>query len=185
MALGNHLYDFVIDNLYKYTGNYFEIGVFNGDGFARVASNYMTKNCYAIDPFIEDGYTSATTSIERGCELSSQKQSFLSVTQGLKNITHFETTSKDFLEKLNDIHVDEMNISIILIDGSHHYSDVVNDYQLSIRLLQKQKEGIIIFDDLHVPDVKKAYDEFCSLYQDNILQANIIGGNSNYVQIKL
>lgn len=187
MALGNHLYDYVINNLDQYPGNYFEIGVFNGDGFARVASNYTNKHCFAIDPFIEDGYTSATSSIDRGNKLSTQKENYLNATKHLSNITLFETTSVEFVQNLTDVQINDMAISIILIDGSHHYNDVVNDYQLSIQLLQQQKNGIIIFDDLHVTDVKKAYDAFYTQYHVNIQSSDLIGNNPNsrYVKIKL
>lgn len=185
MALGEHLYDYISEHLGKYPGNYFEIGVFNGDGFARIASKYNHKLCYAIDPFIEDGHTSGTSFIERGNSLNTQKESFLNLTKELKNITHYETTSVEFCSNLTDSQIDALNVSVILIDGSHHYTDVVNDYQLSIKLLQKQKHGIIIFDDLHVSDVRKAYTEFTDIYAKNIKNSGLIGGNSNFVEIEL
>jgi hypothetical protein len=185
MALAEHLYDYISNNLVNYPGNYFEIGVFNGDGFARIASKYVDKHCYAIDPFIEDGYTSATSSIERGNSLNTQKESFLNLTKDLKNTTHYETTSVEFCSNLTESQIDVLNVSVILIDGSHHYSDVVNDYQLSVKLLQKQKHGIVIFDDLHVSDVNKAYVEFTNLYAKNIKNSGLIGGNSNFVEIEL
>lgn len=185
MALAEHLYDYISEHLGKYPGNYVEIGVFNGDGFARIASRYTDKHCYAIDPFIEDGHTSGTSFIERGNSLNTQKESFLNLTKELKNITHYETTSVEFCSNLTDSQIDALNVSVILIDGSHHYTDVVNDYQLSIKLLQKQKHGIIIFDDLHVSDVRKAYTEFTDIYAKNIKNSGLIGGNSNFVEIEL
>lgn len=185
MALAEHLYDYISEHLSNYRGNYFEIGVYNGDGFARIASRYANKHCYAIDPFIEDGYTSPTSSVDRGNRLNKQKESFLNATNGLQNITHYEITSVEFFHNLTDSQIDEMNISVILIDGSHHYDDVVNDYKLSVKLLEKQKNGIVIFDDLHVPDVNKAYLEFANLYAKNIRLSGLIGSNSNFVKVQL
>lgn len=183
MALGDHLYDYICENLKKYPGNYLEIGVFNGDGFARVASSYQDKKCYVIDPFIEDGHTSSTTSVERGHKLNSQKENFLHNTRDLTNIEHNETTSIDFFNLLTDQQIQEMNIGLILIDGSHHFADVVNDYKLSMKLLSMTKLGLIIFDDLHVTDVKQAYDQFLHEYKDCIETHGGIGGNSNFVKI--
>ncbi len=185
MALAEHLYDYISEYLGSYSGNYLEIGVFNGDGFARIASRYTNKHCYAIDPFIEDGYTSGTSSVAQGHILNTQKSSFFNLTQNLNNITHYEVTSAKFFNELTDAQIDAMNISVVLIDGSHHYDDVVTDYQLSMRLLKKQSSGLVIFDDLHVPDVHKAYVEFIDLYSERIHNSGLIGGNSNFVKIKL
>ena len=183
MALGDHLYDYVRGNLKNHSGNYLEIGVFNGDGFASVASTFPDKICYALDPFIEDGHTSNTTSVATGGHLVLQKENFLNATKQLSNVNHFETTSVNFLNSLSEQQIVDMDVSCVLIDGSHHYVDVVNDYQLSMRLLSKNKTGIILFDDLHVPDVKRAYDEFHNEYKKYIVNFGGIGGNSEFVLI--
>lgn len=185
MALGDHLYDYVIDKLDTFPGNFLEIGVFNGDGFSGIATKFPNKTCYAIDPFIEDGHTEGVSGISRGNLLVSQKENFLGYVKDLSNVVHFEKTSLDFHNQLNDSQIAEMDISIIVIDGSHHYDDVVNDCELSIKLLSQRKSGLIIFDDLHIEGVRRAYDEFCSQYKNNIDNFGSTGKNSDYVKIKL
>ena len=183
MPLGEHLYSYIRSNLQNHFGNYLEIGVFNGDGFASVASTFPDKKCFAIDPFIEDGYTSHTTSTARGGHLGSQKANFLNATKKLPNVNYFEMTSVDFFNSLSEQQIIDMDISCIVIDGSHHYTDVVNDQNLSMKLLRNNKTGIILFDDLHVEDVKKAYDEFHKEYKKYIVNFGGIGGNAEFVLI--
>ncbi len=183
MPLGNHLYQYICNDLKDYQGNYLEIGVFDGDGFVRVATEYKDKKCYAVDPFIEDGYTSLTSAQKRGNKLDSQKQSFLNCTQNLSNIEHFEMTSVDFFNNFTEQKAIEMNVSFVLIDGSHHYDDVVNDYKLSVELIKKTRQGIIVFDDLAIEGVKKAFDQFEQEYKNYIVHSSGIGGDAVSVKI--
>jgi len=183
MPLGKHLYDYVIANLKDYPGNYLEIGVFTGDGFATVADYYRQKTCYAIDPFIEDGYTKELTSMNEGDSLVAHKKSFIDNTHGLSNIVLYEDTSVNFYSALTKTLAETMSISMILIDGSHHYQDVVSDYKLSLELLKINKKGTIVFDDLHVSDVRKAFDELLANHKDIIAEYSEMRGNSGYVNI--
>ena len=185
MALGDHLYDYVHSKLDHYSGNYLEIGVFNGDGFAGVAKKFSNKICYAVDPFIEDGHTEGTSGISKGHALQSQEENFINNTKNLSNVIHYKMTSVDFNNQLEDSQITTMNISIIVIDGSHHYVDVINDCKLSVKLLSHNKSGIIIFDDLHVQGVKQAYDEFRQEYKNCIEQFSGISGNAEFVKINL
>ena len=68
----------------------------------------------------------------------------------------------------------EFNVSAVFVDGSHHYVDVVNDYKLAMDLLNK-KRGIICFDDLQVPDVAKAVEEFEVFAHDRITEKIVMG----------
>lgn len=185
MALGDHLYRYVTSQLDSFPGNYLEIGVFNGDGFSSIANKFPNKTCYAIDPFIEDGHTEHTSGLVRGDSLSKQKENFIANTQSLKNIVHFQVTSVDFYNQLDSLQIEQMDISIILIDGSHHYNDVINDCKLSVKLLSNRKSGLIIFDDLHVEGVRQAYDEFCNEYKTNIEKLGSSGNNADYIKIQL
>lgn len=185
MALGDHLYDYVTSTLNDFPGNYLEIGVFNGDGFSAIAAKFPDKTCYAIDPFIEDGHTHGVSGISKGNLLTTQKENFINYTKDLQNTKHFQMTSVEFYNKLDTSQIEQMDITTILIDGSHHYDDVVNDCNLSIKLLSKRKLGIIVFDDLHVEGVRQAYDKFCDQYKNNIENFGSIGGNANYVKIQL
>jgi hypothetical protein len=185
MALGDHLYDYAIQELQNFPGNYLEIGVFNGDGFARIADAYPNKKCYAIDPFIEDGHTSPSSDVAQGNKLSNQKENFINYTQNLSNTSLFEQTSAHFFSNLTDLLIDEMEISIVVIDGSHHYNDVTVDCQLSLKLLGKLKKGIIIFDDLHISDVRRAYEEFLVKNKDAVENTGLFGNNAAFVKIQL
>lgn len=185
VALGDHLYDYVSNHLDNYPGNYLEIGVFNGDGFSSIANKFPNKICYAIDPFIEDGHTEHSTGVTQGDSLLTQKENFIINTKDLKNIVHYQVTSVNFYNQLEASQIEQMDISVIVIDGSHHYNDVVNDCKLSIKLLSKRKLGLIIFDDLHVEGVRQAYDEFCREYKNNIEQFGSSGNNSDYIKIQL
>ena len=143
MALGEHLYNYICNDLANCSGNYLEIGVFNGDGFARVAAKHKDKKCYALDPFIEDGYTTDHTNTIRGSKIDSQRKNFYNSIEDLTNVEHFELTSVQFSNNLTNQQVTDMDISYVLIDGSHHYDDVVNDYKLAVKLIEKNKSGTI------------------------------------------
>ena len=48
-----------------------------------------------------------------------------------------------------------MNVAAVYIDGSHHCEDVIVDIKLAMKLIGTKK-GFVVFDDLHIPDVKAA-----------------------------
>jgi predicted O-methyltransferase YrrM len=167
--------------------NYLEIGIFNGDSIADMARAYPGKHIYAIDPFIEDGYTSHTTKVDRDQHMPEQKANTLKNIEGFDNITLFETTSKEFAESLNKHMAQIMNVAWVLIDGSHHYEDVVVDYELAMQLIGN-KPGGIVFDDVTIPGVERAHREFLEKYGDritltrdlyNVHPGNIIGYRIN------
>jgi hypothetical protein len=183
MSLSPHLYSYISSELNQWPGNYLEIGVYDGDGFSTIAKNFKEKNCYALDPFIEDGYTRGCSFKPQGGKLISQKESFLNYTKDFQNVILYEESSVEFYNKINQNLIENMSISMILIDGSHHYKDVVNDYKLSLELLQFQGKGVIIFDDLQVSDVMTAFNEFLDLNKNIIVKKGSSGGNSSYVII--
>ena len=147
--------------------NYLEIGVFNGDSIGRLGTMYPNKIIYGIDPFIEDGYTTNLTGVERGQHISQQEENTLKNINGLDNVILFKMTNKEFVEILTDEMVNMMQISHVLIDGSHHYKDVAIDAELAVRLLDG-KPGIVVFDDVDLPGVRQAQDEFEQQHQSNI-----------------
>jgi hypothetical protein len=147
--------------------NYLEIGVFNGDSISKLATWYPHKIIYGIDPFIEDGYTSHETGAEQGQHIGQQEENTLKNINGLENIVLFKMTSKEFVEILTDEMVKVMEVSHVLIDGSHHYEDVVTDAELAVRLLDG-KPGIIVFDDANLPGVDQARHEFVVAHNDKI-----------------
>ena len=147
--------------------NYLEIGVYNGDSIATLARMNPNKTIYAIDPFIEDGRTTHDTGVDRGEYMSQQEINTRKNIEGLENVVLFKMTSEEFSDMLTDEMVDLMNIGHVLIDGSHHYRDVVIDYELATRLFGN-KPGVVVFDDAHLEDVAQAREEFQTKYNDKI-----------------
>ncbi len=144
--------------------NCLEIGIFNGDSIATLSSIYPEKKFYGVDPFIEDGYTSHTSGVPRHERIMTQKENAYRNIDGKTNVTIFEETSASFAARLTDEMVKELNVGWVLIDGSHHYADVVIDIKLAMRLIGN-KQGGIVFDDVCVPEVGQAYREFLEEYK--------------------
>jgi Methyltransferase domain len=167
-VLSGHVYNLVTQALNGSTGNYFEIGVFNGVGFAGIATAFLDRYCYAVDPFIEDGNTVDNSKVGAGNSMPAQQASAFSHIEGLLNAEIAVMTSHAYKEALTTEQIDSMNVSVVLIDGNHHYEFVVNDYELSMKLIGN-KEGYVIFDDTDVPDVNRALLEFTDLYEQRII----------------
>jgi len=139
--------------------NYLEIGVFNGAGFGRIARNNLNINCIGIDPFIEDGWTSAGSNVDIGQSMPIQYQYAHENIQGLSNAhLHIETSYK-FFENLTRDYIESAKIGVVLIDGAHNYDCVVNDFKLAMSVIDN-KQGLIVVDDLHIHGVSQAYEEF-------------------------
>jgi hypothetical protein len=165
------------------TGNYLEIGVFNGTGFAKIARENSNKKCYAVDPFIEDGHTIANSGKDQGTYLNQQKQNFLENTKDLPNVILHEMTSAQYAAQLTDQQCNDMNISIVTIDGDHHYEHVVIDFEIAIKLIGN-KVGQIIVDDTDVLGVSQAYTEFNEKYKHRIEREVFAGGSTRVLLIK-
>jgi len=181
--LSRGMYLFVLDTLKYAEQNYFEIGVFNGEGFAHVAKNFPNKTCYALDPFIEDGHTKAYSQVETGSRMQTQRDNYFRHTSNLSNTVLFETTSKEYLDRLTDQDAADLNVSTVVIDGDHHYENVVIDFNLAIKLIGN-KEGVIIVDDTDVADVGRAYNEFVNLFKDRITLDETCGGSTRVLMLK-
>jgi hypothetical protein len=147
--------------------NYLEIGVFNGESIGLMAEAFPGKQCFAIDPFIEDGYTSHASGVDAGLEMPAQRESTLKNIANKQNAYLIEKTSLAFSLILEDWTVQLMNVAWVLIDGSHHYDDVVVDYELAMRLIGS-KHGSIVFDDLNIEGVARAHREFIAKYGKHI-----------------
>jgi len=142
-----------------FQGNYLEIGVYAGESIATMAKTFPKKLIIGIDPFIEDGNTSHHSGVQQGKVLQTQKDLTLKEIKNLTNIILYEETSENFYDRLTDERIEKLDIGAAFIDGSHWYKDVVIDFKLVMKLFNG-KRGIICVDDLHIPDVKKALDEF-------------------------
>lgn len=151
--------DFFSKELSRFHGNYLEIGVYDGRLIATLSERFPDRQFYGIDPFIEDGNTSAHNGgIPKGQPLTQQRANAIANLEERSNAKLFVTTSVEFNQQITDAALDEMDISAVLIDGSHHYDDAANDFRLAMRCLKRG--GIIFVDDLAIDDVLKACAEF-------------------------
>ena len=152
-------YELVHSQLGTRSFNYLEIGVFNGDSIGNIARRHPAHTVYGIDPFLEDGSTYTHTQVDTNEHMPVQQANTYKNIEGLTNVVLFETTSKGFADIVSDEMVTDMDVGWVLIDGSHHYQDVITDVDLAIRVID-HKPGVIIFDDINLPGVNKAYCEF-------------------------
>ena len=162
-------------NLPRSPYNYLEIGVFNGDSIASLARNNPNLTIYGVDPFLEDGYTTHTTGVNRHEFMPEQQRNTLANTEGLTNVTLFQMTSEAFAATITDELAADMNVAWVLIDGSHHYADVVIDVDLALRLIGDRPGGIV-FDDLNLDDVDRARKYCLSRAGDRMGPAEDLSG---------
>jgi len=165
--LASSVYNFFKEKLKETDHNYFEIGVYFGDGVYELAKNFPDKKIYCVDPFIEDGYTVADSKIEKGQSLNPQRENALKLFGECSNITLYETTSQQFLKNLTKQQINEFNVSYVFIDGDHSYDGASNDYVLAMKLIANKK-GVIVFDDTDLPGVGQAIQVFKRSYKDRI-----------------
>lgn len=156
-------FEFFRQHLALNLGNYLEIGVFNGDSVAALARAYPDLQVFAVDPFIEDGCTTHTTGVAELEAMPEQRAATLANIRDLSNVYLFEMTSSEFARAITDLLVSDMNIAYVLIDGSHHYSDVRQDVDLAMRVIGS-RPGYIVFDDVNLPGVAQAYQDFLQAY---------------------
>lgn len=162
-----------------YRGNYLEIGCYEGIGLAGLANignrtpgNKETKKYYGIDPFLGDEFVAWNEhlALQEDLEgtdeeaplfipLTEQKENLYHNISPYENITFFETTTEDFMDSKTDDEIKDMNISVCLVDGSHHYEYVKKDWELALKAIG-DKAGVIVFDDTHEEGVAAAMMEF-------------------------
>jgi Methyltransferase domain len=162
-----HGYEFVLAELAHTDASFLEIGVLDGDLFSGVARAFPNRCAYGIDPFVNPGDITKETGVPPGATLTSQRASTYNNISALPNAILYETTSLAFSQQLTDSQVHEMNIGIVLIDGSPNYDDVLNDLVMSVRLIGT-KSGVIILDDVGVESIARAKDTFIGMYADKI-----------------
>ena len=182
------LYFGITNLLSKCSGNYLEIGCYEGVGIAgvaefcdRVAKSQNAENdkkVYGIDPFLGDEFVSWDDHVELRKNLKEGEEApmFLPLTEQKENLYHnispynsitfYETTTEDFMKSKTDAEIEEMNISVCLVDGSHHYDYVVMDWHLAMKAIG-DKSGFIFFDDIHEPGVLNAINDFRDFLETN------------------
>jgi hypothetical protein len=156
----------------KYEGSYLEIGCYDGVTLAEISSA-TNKMCYGIDPFLGDEHVSPST--DHVTPLVEQKQNLYSNIHGKGNIKFFETTTEMFDKSLTDTDLRKMNISVCLIDGAHSTQFVNIDWKLSVRAIGS-KTGVIVFDDVHVPDVVDSIGELLGFLETNEYKYSVLHG---------
>ncbi len=166
-------FGFIKNVLKKSEGNYLEIGIFDGDLISSLAKEFPEKKFYGVDPFIEDGYTELLTNVKKGNSINEQKSKAMKKLSQYKNLKYFIETSEEFYKKIVDYPIDDFNITTVLIDGSHWYKDVIIDTEVSMTLIGNKK-GMIIFDDVNVPEVREAYIDFKEKHKTSITQSSVI-----------
>lgn len=136
--------------------NYLEIGIFSGEGIKEIATNNQNKMCYAVDPFIEDGYTTSDSKVNVNEKMVSQREITLNNISGISNITLYELKSKEFNDTiLTDELIKKLNIDSVFVDGDHSYQCCFEDIELALKLIG-DKKGIIFVDDFDLSDVSLA-----------------------------
>jgi len=174
LAVGVDLHSFVE----RSSGNYLEIGCFDGYNLASLASKFPDRKIFGIDPFISDGHLGNELSI--GSSLTDQRHNLYRNIENFENISFFEMTSEDFI-KNHSSRLNEMNISSIFVDGAHIYDFVVIDCDLAIQCIMnnEKKLGEVIFHDLHVDDVNRAIEYFKSSCVEKNIEC-ISGGSGKF-----
>ena len=165
------LCDCILEWLKTNQGDYLEIGCYHGIFLSEIAEKFPNINVYGIDPHIADGWTGE----DRGTFLLEIKANFKHNTDGLNNITHWESTTKECLE--NKQYNDVTNISCVLIDGSHHYEDILVDIEFVSNLNNKQNL-MVVFDDTKIQDVVKSMEYFSQYLSHRIIKKYIAEGNA-------
>jgi hypothetical protein len=172
-ALSTAFHNPVREFLNTYPGNYLEVGVYQGHFLATLCSEYQDKSFFGIDPFISDGCVPG----ERGSAIPEieeiAKHNILQVANG----TLIKCTTQDFLKSdIKDSILEK--VSCILIDGSHHYEDIIYDLELVLSI-SNNFEKAVFFDDMAVPDVAKGAKELISKLENRVNRLSQI--NNGYI----
>jgi hypothetical protein len=171
-------FEFFCNELKSLPGNYLEIGVFNGDSLRELALRFPEKMIYGIDPFIEDGNTTHTTHVAEGQPMPEQRSNALRNIGGLRNVVLWQVESWAYFVVHTDAVLLKLDLSAILVDGSHHYRDAATDLHSSVRALPKG--GVLVVDDITLPGVALAMEWFESEWKNRI-HVKTIGANNTAV----
>ena len=182
--LAPNVYKAVSKELESSPYNVLEIGAFNGAGTKMLASGFPDTKIYVIDPFIEDGCTKHITEVETGAEMRNQYNNFIRNIMNHGNIALFRERSISFFKAgVSEKKFKTMNIGWVIIDGAHDYENVTNDYELAMTMIGDKPNCGIIFDDVDLQDVGRAYQEFLEKYKDKISSVGEVVSNSVMVKI--
>lgn len=165
-VLGGGWCNQIIEWLKSNPGDYLEIGCYYGVFFSQVAELIKEQGiAYGIDPHIADGWTGQPA----GTILSDIKTKFLYNIEGLANVVFWSKTTKQSFEDKNYNKI--ANLSCVLVDGSHHYDDLITDIDFLLSVKQN-RDILVYFDDLHIPDVIRGIQYFSDKLITKIEQIN-------------
>ena len=151
----------ILSYVRAYEGNYLEIGCFEGHTLKRVAMAVPERICYGIDPFLGDILVAPAEVKKANTQFISmpeQKQNLYQNIKDLNNISFHEVTAQEFLSSHTDDELSGLNISVVFIDGSHHYEYVSIDWKLALKVIGPKK-GCLLFDDFGAAGVSTAFHE--------------------------
>ena len=153
----------IVENIKKYEGNYLEIGCYHGLSLCAVAGGAPRTICHGIDPFLGDVATHPDLGVENSINGErvdfSQDHPLYENIKHFPNIEFFEMTTEKFMDSLTEHDIERMNITSFYIDGCHHYKYVLYDAKSCLKLLNN-KNGFMLFDDMHNEEVQSAYSDF-------------------------
>lgn len=165
--LAVNAYKSIIFDSVRGSGSYLEIGSYDGEGIAMLSNAFPDKKFYSIDPFIEDGNTSAGTGVKKGDAIGNIRKAFLSNTSECLNLYHFDITSLEFIKEGL---YDKIDVDVIFIDGDHSFEAAFMDLNLAL-LFSMNKNIIVIMDDYYNEEVNKAVELFNKIHD---IKINII-----------
>ena len=166
IKMANYGYPIINKLINFLPNNYLEIGIFSGEGIKDIAINNKNKICYAVDPFIEDGYTVYDSKVNINEKMISQREVALNNISLVSNIILYELKSKEFNDNiLTDELIEKLNIDSVFVDGDHSYQCCFDDIELALRLIGNKK-GIIFIDDFDLADVSSAVKDILAKHNN-------------------
>jgi hypothetical protein len=157
--LASEAFKFFYEELENTTGNYLEIGTFEGYMLRELARLYPQKMLYGIDPFIEDGNTTGhNDGVQKGEFMYKQCEITNANVVGIPNIKFFCETSREWSKRQTCGDYKRMGVTAVFVDGDHSYEEATNDLAIATCLLSDG--GVIYVDDAGLPTVNQALVEF-------------------------
>jgi predicted O-methyltransferase YrrM len=126
-----------------------EVGVFSGENSENILKNMNVEEFIAIDPF---AYFGEKYGYEQKI-LNKAEEKLKKLMQKYPQIKHIKKYSSDAIKEIKG------KFDFIYIDGNHRYEYVKKDLENYYPLLKG--DGIIGGHDIDLPDVLKAFIEFC------------------------
>lgn len=166
IKMASYAYPIIDKIIGLFPNNYLEIGIFSGQGIKELAIEHKDKKLFAIDPFIEDGYTQKNSGYGIQEKMVSRREKTMENIEGVSNISFFEMKSKDFYDALLAGNFSEdFNIDSVFIDGDHSYQACLDDIELAVKLIG-EKKGVIFIDDFDLPAISSAVESALVKYKN-------------------